>query len=945
MVAAGALIAPLAAVTLAMPAHALTRVDIDPSIISDPFGGWGTSLAWSANYTGDWDNREELADLLFGQDPDGENLGLTIARYNIGGGDNPENAGALRPGADVPGWRPDPDEDYDWNADPRQRWWLEAAKSRVPEELFIVDAIAYSAPYWMTQTQRSTGNVSGSQDNLLPGAEEDFADYLADVVEHFAENEGIEFRVLSPLNEPSTDYWVVTGRQEGMHVSPGANQAAIMNATHAALAARGLSTGMSAVDETGIDLSISNFIALRDAGFDMELVDQINVHTYSGGDRRGKFNLAVGSAEKRLQMSEITLGGGAYAPDTIWPSLALAERITQDMRELQPEEWVYWQALESEPESIDGNGNWGLVHYGDNESQEYSITRKFHTMRQYSQFIRPGAQFVWNSDSRTLTAVDPNTGDLTIVSYNNSSTAAPLQFDLGAFRNVGATAEAYITSATQERAGVSDVDVVGGQLTTSIPAQSIVTLVVPAELPLAAAVANGNFELGPEGQNPLGWRTFGGDAYGTHNRADYTQSGGTGGGQRELVHYLGAPFDVYSYQRIAVGNGAYRVSAQTQTNGLLDSSQLVISGYGGPELAVDVPNTGAWTEIAIDDIEVTTGFIELGFRTSDDGNSGWATFDEVTLTASDTEAPVVSIGASDPADSGWHTTDVEVSVSATDDASEIAGIEYSLDGGDWSAYTAPVSLSDGEWDFSARAWDSVGNVSAPTTETFRVDTIAPTVTSTLGDDRSLGFIAQDDGSGVATVEYSIDGGAWLEAVGPVTLNSDAVVVDYRATDVAGNQSETSQRDVPAGSTNPGVPGEPGTPSDPQPSVVIDRLSVAQGGQFSVTVSGLEPGAQVRATLFSEPLRIAGIAPANSDGVTTFTVSIPTAFSLGTHTLVVEGDGFDAVNTTITVTSATGLASTGVSQGLPTGILLAALLLTLGAAARFVRRRRTTLTAA
>src|SRR3712207_8327498 len=58
------------------------------------FEGWGTSLVWFANATGDYPDevKEELADLVFGDD----GLNLNIARYNIGGGRSEEHTSELQ---------------------------------------------------------------------------------------------------------------------------------------------------------------------------------------------------------------------------------------------------------------------------------------------------------------------------------------------------------------------------------------------------------------------------------------------------------------------------------------------------------------------------------------------------------------------------------------------------------------------------------------------------------------------------------------------------------------------------------------------------------------------------------------------------------------------------------------------------------------------------------
>ena len=77
-------------------------VQPDPSYQGPAFEGWGTSLVWFANATGDYPApiRDRLADLVFG--PDG--LNLNIARYNIGGGNAPDVPDYLRAGGAVEGW-------------------------------------------------------------------------------------------------------------------------------------------------------------------------------------------------------------------------------------------------------------------------------------------------------------------------------------------------------------------------------------------------------------------------------------------------------------------------------------------------------------------------------------------------------------------------------------------------------------------------------------------------------------------------------------------------------------------------------------------------------------------------------------------------------------------------------------------------------------------------
>lgn len=81
-------------VNRATSAHAAESYTVDTTNIKQEFDGWGTSLIWWAGQVGgyDWkaagsdkEVREEIMELIYGAD----GLEYNIARYNIGGGENP----------------------------------------------------------------------------------------------------------------------------------------------------------------------------------------------------------------------------------------------------------------------------------------------------------------------------------------------------------------------------------------------------------------------------------------------------------------------------------------------------------------------------------------------------------------------------------------------------------------------------------------------------------------------------------------------------------------------------------------------------------------------------------------------------------------------------------------------------------------------------------------
>ncbi|WP_341997261.1 PxKF domain-containing protein [Microbacterium sp. LWH7-1.2] len=167
----------------------------------------------------------------------------------------------------------------------------------------------------------------------------------------------------------------------------------------------------------------------------------------------------------------------------------------------------------------------------------------------------------------------------------------------------------------------------------------------------------------------------------------------------------------------------------------------------------------------------------------------------------DTVAPVVSASttpATADGQNGWFVSPVSVSVSASDEGSGVASVEYRLGEGAWSGYSSPVSIPEGTTTFSYRATDEAGNVSEVKQLPVKVDGVAPVTSAVVspgsgvvlaGSTVSATFAASDETSGVAGTEYSTDGGAtWVAATaaGVSFTEVGAHVVTYRSVDAAGN---------------------------------------------------------------------------------------------------------------------------------------------------------------
>lgn len=244
----GASVAGSANAASAIPDDAVV-VTPNPWYANGPFDGWGTSLAWFANATGNYGeegfvtNRDDISkeayakalengkqlreafyESIFGED----GLDLNMARYNIGGGNATDVAYGypfMRQGAAVPGYwadtisgvaakqtnkdqvaeafDPSDDAHYDWDKGASQEWWLKHGLET--GDLDHVEMFANSAPWFLTESGYATGGYDSNTNNLADP--EKFAQYMVKVTDHLEDTYGFEADTIEPFNESETGYW------------------------------------------------------------------------------------------------------------------------------------------------------------------------------------------------------------------------------------------------------------------------------------------------------------------------------------------------------------------------------------------------------------------------------------------------------------------------------------------------------------------------------------------------------------------------------------------------------------------------------------------------------------------------------------------------------------------------------------------------------------------
>ncbi|WP_160142459.1 discoidin domain-containing protein [Arthrobacter sp. SLBN-100] len=567
-----------------LPAGPVAATDAAPVTITpnpasrgEAFEGWGTSLVWFANATAGYspELREELYQKVFGED----GLNLNIARYNVGGGNASDVANYLNDGSAVEGWwKPvtepgagevpsnlynpdgsvdpaqanklaflnqwDPEDPASYNpdADQNQRWWVE--RLAADQQITHWEAFSNSPPWFMTRSGYVSGQVNTSKgENLLPQAEAKFAAYMKHAVELLEDGSGITVDTIDPFNEPNSGYWgtdinaatgkpptTYTQKQEGALIYPAA-QDRVTKLLAAELGKDGTTTdaAISAMDETDPSKFMTNWNGYSQRAKDA--VSQLNVHTYGTNDRRRVRDLA-NSTDKPLWMSEVggfwtgnpALGDSTSGWDrsNITNGLGIAGRMVNDLRELEPDAWVFWQPVEDTYKQEKADKGWGSIYVdfdcnyagregfsnrrlNDGASADAAkckvlTNQKYNTTRNFTHYIRPGDFLVQNDNAKTASALDADGNGATLVHFNDTPTAEKVTIDLSRFGSIapGATVTPVVTTksplddiernALVKGAPVA-VDTAAKSATLEVPAASVVTFVVDGVSGVASGAA------------------------------------------------------------------------------------------------------------------------------------------------------------------------------------------------------------------------------------------------------------------------------------------------------------------------------------------------------------------------------------------------------------------------------------------------------------------------
>lgn len=480
--------------------------------------GFGASDAWSMWQIGEWEDslQTKVADWLFSSEnfADGspKGIGLSIWRFNAGAGSATQGDSAQI--------NRDTRTAY-FEQQTGQRRFLQLAKERgVPTFL----AFYNSPPVHLTQNGLATNTGRGGTFNLKEDAYDDFAAYIADMLQKAEKEDGIHFSYVCPVNEPDGHWNWLGPKQEG---TPATNRevARIAREMSREFQQRGITTKILVNESSDFRCMFSTHETDWQRGYEIQSFwNPDSTETYVGnlpniarvmaghsywtntpvlkpGDRgyertglygyRKRLKDAFDKVDADFWMTELCImsndeeihGGGGF-DFSMEEALYVARVMHYDLTVANARSWQWWRAA-------GGNYKDGLIRmyvkgeWTGGRGQRRGVVQEnmvrdsklMWTLGNFSRFVRPGAvrlgvQGEMAVDGLMLSAYRNTDGSLAIVAINYGKKDSAVSIDTKG----GKTAVAYRTSDV-EGENLKNVGKVNLKKAT-LPARSVTTYVI-----------------------------------------------------------------------------------------------------------------------------------------------------------------------------------------------------------------------------------------------------------------------------------------------------------------------------------------------------------------------------------------------------------------------------------------------------------------------------------
>lgn len=464
-----------------LQAQTPVAITIDLNNKAQTIQNFGASGCWYSDPIGlYWPDsvKKRMAELLFSKElnkqgaPKG--IGLSAWRFNIGAGtaEQGDSSGIKDVNRRVECFL-NIDGTYNWNKEQGYIWFVKQARDYGVENLI---AFVNSPPVYYTQNGLGYKTTKDEYTNLKADKYDAYANYLANVLEHF-NNENIYFKYISPVNEPQWQWYYKFGEatQEGSNYTNEEIYKVVKTLDHA-LTDRKLSNqiliseaGMlnylySAPKNSKAGSQIQNFWSANSALYLGDLVHlskSIAGHGYFTDDtEQNAINVRqhVADTAKKYKVeywqSEYSMLGDGFREGMRGNrsgfdcALFLARLIHHDLTYGNSSGWQFWNSWE--PGEADFNPRYYLLALhpsSDFKSGSFEITKNLWALGHFSRFIRPGMVRInlkgINKD--LLTSAYYGEKKLIIVVINNTNIRKKLRLKIrgGKFK----TCQSYITTA------------------------------------------------------------------------------------------------------------------------------------------------------------------------------------------------------------------------------------------------------------------------------------------------------------------------------------------------------------------------------------------------------------------------------------------------------------------------------------------------------------------
>ncbi|MFC5531471.1 glycoside hydrolase family 30 protein [Cohnella yongneupensis] len=345
---------------------------------------------------------------------------------------------------------------WDWSKDPGQLFMMNEAKKRGVTRFY---STVWSPPGWM----KTNNNAEDGNSFLLPDKFQAYADYLSKYAREYKSQFNIDLYGVSIQNEPDN-----APNYEGNMWSAGDFNNFIKDYLGPTFTKDGVTAKIMLPESKDWNENLA-VDALNDPET-VKYIDTVTAHPYDGGFQALPTAKSKGKKVWATEVSSYEGQNDASMTDAMKNAILMHRHMTV----AEDNAFFYWWLL-----TDSAAGGQGLINiYKDNSS--YSTNKRLFTFGNFSRFIQPGAVRI-DATPEPASGIyvsaykDPSTGKLTVVAINDNEANQDISFQLkGA---PGKTFVPYTTSASQNLAKGTGIEVKDGAFTASLPSKSVTTLI------------------------------------------------------------------------------------------------------------------------------------------------------------------------------------------------------------------------------------------------------------------------------------------------------------------------------------------------------------------------------------------------------------------------------------------------------------------------------------